>query len=161
MIVEHVDEPAKPPCRIAHVRGQARHVGHDDDRKPAGELQIVDLRSRTLAKRRKAEPHDAAGTPLRLQAARFDGQTRILVRAGSHALEQRGQLRVQRTPVRGINRYGRASQGVRLMNLKDDDTVSAVALVAESAADEVDEAAMPGPETPPPDPAANGSASSE
>jgi DNA gyrase subunit A len=40
---------------------------------------------------------------------------------------------VQRTSVRGINRYGRASQGVRLMNLKDDDTVSAVALVAESA----------------------------
>src|ERR1022692_4482464 len=39
---------------------------------------------------------------------------------------------VQRTSVRGINRYGRASQGVRLMNLKDDDTVSAVALVAES-----------------------------
>jgi DNA gyrase subunit A len=47
---------------------------------------------------------------------------------------------VQRTPVRGINRYGRASQGVRLMNLKDDDTVSAVALVAESEAD-VDAAA--------------------
>jgi DNA gyrase subunit A len=42
---------------------------------------------------------------------------------------------VQRTPVRGINRYGRASQGVRLMNLKDDDTVSAVALVAESEDD--------------------------
>jgi DNA gyrase subunit A len=42
---------------------------------------------------------------------------------------------VQRTPVRGINRYGRASQGVRLMNLKDDDTVSAVALVAESDAE--------------------------
>jgi DNA gyrase subunit A len=38
---------------------------------------------------------------------------------------------VQRTPVRGINRYGRSSQGVRLMNLRDDDTVSAVA-VAES-----------------------------
>jgi len=47
---------------------------------------------------------------------------------------------VQRTPVRGINRYGRASQGVRLMNLKDDDTVSAVALVAESEED-VDAAA--------------------
>src|ERR1700691_1454745 len=43
---------------------------------------------------------------------------------------------VQRTPVRGINRYGRASQGVRLMNIRDDDTVSAVALVAESGADE-------------------------
>ncbi len=36
---------------------------------------------------------------------------------------------VQRTSVKGINRYGRASQGVRLMNLKDDDVVSAVALI--------------------------------
>jgi DNA gyrase subunit A len=53
---------------------------------------------------------------------------------------------VQRTPVRGINRYGRASQGVRLMNLKDDDTVSAVALVAESS-DPVDDPA--GPPSPP------------
>ncbi len=41
---------------------------------------------------------------------------------------------VQRTSVRGINRYGRASQGVRVMNLRDDDQVSAVALVAESEA---------------------------
>jgi DNA gyrase subunit A len=39
---------------------------------------------------------------------------------------------VQRTSVRGISRYGRMSQGVRLMNLKDDDRVSAVALVMES-----------------------------
>jgi len=39
---------------------------------------------------------------------------------------------VQRTAVRGINRYGRAAQGVRVMNLRDDDTVSAVALVVES-----------------------------
>jgi DNA gyrase subunit A len=42
---------------------------------------------------------------------------------------------VQRTPVKGISRYGRASQGVKLMNLRDDDVVSAVALVAESSAD--------------------------
>jgi DNA gyrase subunit A len=42
---------------------------------------------------------------------------------------------VQRTSVRGINRYGRASQGVRLMNLRDDDIVSAVALVVESEAE--------------------------
>jgi DNA gyrase subunit A len=41
---------------------------------------------------------------------------------------------VQRTSVRGISRYGRASQGVRVMNLRDDDQVSAVALVAESEA---------------------------
>ncbi len=38
---------------------------------------------------------------------------------------------VQRTSVKGISRYGRASQGVRLMNLKDDDIVSAVALIVD------------------------------
>jgi DNA gyrase subunit A len=43
---------------------------------------------------------------------------------------------VQRTAVRGISRYGRLSQGVRLMNMKDDDYVSAVALIVESAAPE-------------------------
>ncbi len=43
---------------------------------------------------------------------------------------------VQRTSARGINRYGRTSQGVRLMNLRPDDVVSAVAVVVE-------------PETPP------------
>jgi DNA gyrase subunit A len=41
---------------------------------------------------------------------------------------------VQRTSVRGINLYGRASQGVRVMNIRDDDQVSAVALVVESEA---------------------------
>jgi DNA gyrase subunit A len=41
---------------------------------------------------------------------------------------------VQRTSVRGINRYGRGSQGVRVMNLREDDQVSAVALVVESEA---------------------------
>ena len=65
---------------------------------------------------------------------------------------------VQRTSVRGINRYGRASQGVRVMNIRDDDQVSAVALVVESEAavaasvvDEVPEGA------PPVDAAADGS----
>jgi len=42
---------------------------------------------------------------------------------------------VQRTGVRGISRYGRASQGVRLMNLRDEDRVSAVALVVEDSAE--------------------------
>ncbi len=53
---------------------------------------------------------------------------------------------VQRTAVRGISRYGRLAQGVRLMNMKEDDLVSAVALIVESAngADEaLDE---PGPD---------------
>jgi DNA gyrase subunit A len=42
---------------------------------------------------------------------------------------------VQRTGVRGISRQGRAAQGVRVMNLREDDIVSAVALVMENEAD--------------------------
>jgi DNA gyrase subunit A len=42
---------------------------------------------------------------------------------------------VQRTAVRGISRYGRLAQGVKLMNMKEEDVVSAVALVVESAAE--------------------------
>jgi DNA gyrase subunit A len=42
---------------------------------------------------------------------------------------------VQRTGVRGISRMGRSTQGVKVMNLRGDDTVSAVALVVESDAD--------------------------
>jgi DNA gyrase subunit A len=48
---------------------------------------------------------------------------------------------VQRTSVRGINRYGRTSQGVRAMRLRPEDVVSAVALVVESEAAEQDGAA--------------------
>jgi DNA gyrase subunit A len=40
---------------------------------------------------------------------------------------------VQRTGVRGISKQGRPAQGVRVMNLRDDDTVSAVALVMEQS----------------------------
>jgi DNA gyrase subunit A len=57
---------------------------------------------------------------------------------------------VQRTSVRGINRYGRSSQGVRVMNIRDDDQVSAVALVAESEADTAAPVVEEG--TPPPSP---------
>jgi DNA gyrase subunit A len=42
---------------------------------------------------------------------------------------------VQRTGVRGISKQGRPAQGVRLMNLREDDRVSAVALVMETSAD--------------------------
>jgi DNA gyrase subunit A len=41
---------------------------------------------------------------------------------------------VQRTNAGGISQMGRPTQGVRVMNIKDDDRVSAVALVVESAA---------------------------
>jgi DNA gyrase subunit A len=43
---------------------------------------------------------------------------------------------VQRTSVSGISRMGRPTQGVRVMNLRSGDRVSAVALVVESAAGE-------------------------
>jgi len=42
---------------------------------------------------------------------------------------------VQRTGVRGISKQGRPAQGVRLMNLREDDSVSAVALVMEESTD--------------------------
>ena len=42
---------------------------------------------------------------------------------------------VQRTRAGGISQMGRATQGVKVMNIKDDDRVSAVALVVESSAD--------------------------
>jgi DNA gyrase subunit A len=42
---------------------------------------------------------------------------------------------VQRTGVEGISQTGRATQGVKVMNIKDDDRVSAVALVVESEDD--------------------------
>jgi DNA gyrase subunit A len=42
---------------------------------------------------------------------------------------------VQRTSVRGISRQGRPAQGVRVMNLREDDQVSAVALVMETSTD--------------------------
>jgi DNA gyrase subunit A len=48
---------------------------------------------------------------------------------------------VQRTSVRGISRQGRDATGVRVMNVREDDRVSAVALVVESESDEAVEAA--------------------
>jgi DNA gyrase subunit A len=42
---------------------------------------------------------------------------------------------VQRTSVKGISKQGRPAQGVRVMNLREDDMVSAVALVMETSAE--------------------------
>jgi DNA gyrase subunit A len=47
---------------------------------------------------------------------------------------------VQRTNAGGISQMGRATQGVRVMNMREDDRVSAVALVVESSATVADEA---------------------
>src|SRR3954447_9301007 len=53
---------------------------------------------------------------------------------------------VQRTSAGGISCYGRASQGVKVMNLRADDVVSAVALVMETNADTAASAAEELPE---------------
>jgi DNA gyrase subunit A len=45
---------------------------------------------------------------------------------------------VQRTSAAGISQQGRSATGVRVMNLKEDDLVSAVALVVEGAPDDED-----------------------
>jgi DNA gyrase subunit A len=65
---------------------------------------------------------------------------------------------VQRTTAGGISQQGRSATGVRVMNLKDDDVVSAVALVVDSGEpedenDRLDEASPPvdAPDTPPTD----------
>ena len=47
---------------------------------------------------------------------------------------------VQRTRAGGISQMGRATQGVRVMNMKEDDRVSAVALVVESSSSVAEEA---------------------
>jgi DNA gyrase subunit A len=65
---------------------------------------------------------------------------------------------VQRTGVKGISEQGRAAQGVRVMNLREDDVVSAVALVVEASTDTsaqvsdgLEEAAADGSTIPAPD----------
>ncbi len=64
---------------------------------------------------------------------------------------------VQRTSAAGISQQGRSATGVRAMNLKEEDLVSAVALVVDAGdgGEEAEDAA------PPADPRANGAASSD
>jgi DNA gyrase subunit A len=57
---------------------------------------------------------------------------------------------VQRTAAAGISQQGRSATGVRVMNLKDDDAVSAVALVVDAGED----GALASPEVDAPPPAA-------
>jgi DNA gyrase subunit A len=58
---------------------------------------------------------------------------------------------VQRTSVSGISQMGRSTQGVKVMNIKDDDRVSAVALVVESDTSESPPAEPQADELPPQD----------
>jgi DNA gyrase subunit A len=57
---------------------------------------------------------------------------------------------VQRTAAGGISQQGRSATGVRVMNLKEDDVVSAIALVVEDAVEPGDEPADGSPDGPAP-----------
>src|SRR5438128_2213762 len=66
---------------------------------------------------------------------------------------------VQRTAAGGISRQGRSATGVRVMNLKEDDLVSAVALVVDTGDEEVEAPAGTGRDGSSPPDSAQGDAS--
>lgn len=71
----------------------------------------------------------------------------LIVREGDELLFMSQSGMVQRTSAGEISQYKRASQGVRVMNIKDDDEVSAVAPVMEgSSEDKIVEEAAAAPE---------------
>jgi DNA gyrase subunit A len=71
----------------------------------------------------------------------------LIVREGDELLFMSQGGMVQRTSAGEISQYKRASQGVRVMNIKDDDEVSAVAPVMEgSSEDKIVEEAAAAPE---------------
>ncbi|MGH2958767.1 MAG: DNA gyrase subunit A [Solirubrobacterales bacterium] len=76
----------------------------------------------------------------------------LIVREGDELLFMSQGGMVQRTSAGEISQYKRASQGVRVMNIKDDDEVSAVAPVMEGSSEDkvVDEAAAAAADAPPP-----------
>jgi DNA gyrase subunit A len=78
--------------------------------------------------------------------ARGDLAAALVVRPHQELVLISTQGMVQRIGVRDINQYGRAAQGVKVMNIRDEDSVSAVALVVESEQD-VEEAVEDAPET--------------
>jgi DNA gyrase subunit A len=138
-------EDAGPPDGPRHER-RARH-----ERLAEGQRGARDGRRprRPGAAGRHRERLRQAHADLRLpgQAPRHDGRQDDQLTenkgalAGALVVREHQELvfisqngMVQRTSVRGINRYGRASQGVKVMNIRDDDQVSAVALVVESEA---------------------------
>jgi DNA gyrase subunit A len=75
----------------------------------------------------------------------------LIVREGDELLFMSQNGMVQRTSAGEISQYKRASQGVRVMNIKDDDEVSAVAPVMEGSSEDkvVDEAAAAAADAPP------------
>jgi DNA gyrase subunit A len=72
---------------------------------------------------------------IRLTEARGGLAGALIVRDHQELVFISAQGMVQRTGVKGISQQGRATQGVTVMNLREDDHVSAIALVAEESGD--------------------------
>jgi DNA gyrase subunit A len=79
---------------------------------------------------------------IRLTEARGGLAGALIVRDHQELVFISAQGMVQRTGVKGISQQGRATQGVTVMNLREDDHVSAIALVAEESADTAAAAAL-------------------
>jgi hypothetical protein len=63
VIVQYVDEPSEAPRQVTRVAGHPGYARQEQHGKPAGELEVVALRSRAVAKRREVEPDGAARAP--------------------------------------------------------------------------------------------------
>ena len=92
---------------------------------------------RTLGRASTARPTAAPRASRRSSSPRRKGGLAgaLVVREHQELVFISREGMVQRTGVEGINRYGRAAQGVKVMNIREDDEVSAVAIVAEGAGD--------------------------
>ncbi len=108
-------------------------VDHTDKK---GELLVVTENGygkRTLISEYPVKGRGAKGVVTAKLTAKKGGLAGArVVREGQELLFISQNGMVQRTDVSGISRMGRPTQGVRLMNLKKGDRVSAVALVVES-----------------------------
>ena len=110
-----------------------------DIARPDAELLVVTengFGKRTLVSEYALKGRGVMGVQtIRLTEARGGLAGALIVREHQELVFISAQGMVQRTGVKGISQQGRATQGVTVMNLREDDQVSAIALVAEAAAD--------------------------
>ena len=95
-------------------------------------------------------PGDATDLRSHVKALGLDepGYQALIVDAYQELLFISQNGMVQRTSVSGISQMGRSTQGVKVMNIKDDDRVSAVALVVESDSESAPDEEVPVDELP-------------
>ena len=130
------------------VDGQPNRVLAMDIARPETEVFVVTENG--YGKRTPVEDYPAKGRgtkgmlTAKLTAKKGGLAGAMIVREHQDLLFISVQGMVQRTSVKGISSMGRATQGVKVMNIADDDRVSAVAIVVEPA----DAAELPEEELP-------------